>query len=523
MSSHTRAHPEDSIQAFREGGKAWRPPIPRREKWVVAVVGLILVFTGWGLGGMRVWTQVVLGLLGFLALAVTVFPGRDLSLRPAGETPWHRLRRFPVFWLGGLLLLYVICQQLNPSWEYIREGTRWRLVRLDYIGWLPSGMITPFIPMNGWRCLIWMGGAWMAVCAVWAGIQYRRSILFLLWLTVCSAALMVVVGVWVRFSGERELLGLFDSRGARSFFGSFYYANHAGAYLLIHFGFCLGLALYSWSQARVTGKKSNPGFFLVMLSLVILVGVYFTESRASILFSLGLAGMAGIVATVEMGRIGDLSRSKVVIFSILMAIVTSFGILLFSQVDLEKINRELEKVVRSVVDLSRYEEEREARDSSVEARLLFARATLDMWEERKWYGFGLGSYQYYIPVHQKNYPEIYYHPWNNRSPEWKERRGFPPDAELTRKLRYAHTDWLQGLAEMGLVGTGIVVVALLSWALLFLKRVRYWNPGVPILLGGFFFVLCYAAFEFIFWSPSVTMSFSLIPVMAYKTLKQSRR
>lgn len=516
--SPTRAHPDDRLEAFGAPAQSWRPPMPTREKLLVVVLALLVVFIGWGLGGIRIWSQVVMGSLGLLAFVVAFAPGPDLRRVPWAEQPLRRLLVFPVFWLGGLFVLYVLVQQLNPSWEYVREGTRWQLMRLEHIAWLPSGMRTPFETMSGWRCLIWVGGTWLAVCAAWAGLQFRRSAVILMWAAAGSATVMCFVGITFKLSRTRELLGFIDARGARSFFGTFYYANHAGAFLMLQLGLTLALALYSWHRGVLRGAKSNPGVFLVMLALVILTGIYFAESRASLLFSFGLCGVAAVSFLVAFGRQRQLGRGRIVLGSILIGMLTLFGVLVLGQADLERINQRVFNVARSVMDLSREEEEREFRDSSVEARLKFARPTLDMWAERKTYGFGLGSYQFYIPVHQRNYPDIYLHPWNNRSDAWKERRGFRTDIPLVRRLRFAHTDWLQSLAEVGIAGTAVLMAILLYWWGVLLRALPRWNPGVPVCVAAFIFVFVYAAFEFVFWSPSVYMAFALMPVLALKTL-----
>lgn len=516
--SETRGDPADSLEAFRQSGgraKPWRPPIPLREKLVAGLAAGILVYTGWCLGGMKLWGQVSLGLLGLVVFLVAHLPLRVGAQEIDRWAPLGRLLRFPLFWLGGVFMLYVVCQQLNPAWVYHREGSRWWLERVAHIGWLPSGVEAPLRYMNGWRCLIWMGGAWLLVCALGTAIQHRRSALFLFWVGVLNATVFSVVGIGVKLSGTRKLLGVFPNEGAWGFFGSFYYSNHAGAWMLAGLGMTLGLTLYCWVRAQRRGAKSNPGFFLLLLVFVQVGGLLFSGSRGSVLFGIALFTVFVGAGFFALARYQVWNRTAALIGILVTVIVAGFGSLVIVSSDYERVHRDILEGLQNVVSIGEMptDTERRPRLTSEQTRLLMARATMDLWEDAPVLGNGLGAYRHLIVVHQKNYDPIYVHPYT-----YNKRRN-PDGRLLTWRLRYAHSDWLQYLSEVGVVGSGLLVGVVGVWLVLFFRRWRSWTAGHLIWGGAFGVLILYAAVDFILWSPSVYFAFVLLPALTLKALR----
>ncbi len=516
--SETRGDPTDSLVAFRQSGgraKPWRQPIPLREKLVVGLAAGVLVTTGWCLGGVKLWGQVSLGLLGLAVFLVAQMPLRIGVQELDRWEPLKRLVRFPVFWLGGLFMLYVACQQLNPAWVYHREGSRWWLERVAHIGWLPSGVEAPLRYMNGWRCLIWMGGAWLLVCALATAIQHRRSALFLCWVAVLNATVFAVVGIGFKLSGTRKLLGFVPNEGARSFFGSFYYSNHAGAWLVVGLGTTLGLSLYCWIQAQRKGAKSNPGFFLLMLAFVQLSGLLFSGSRGSVLTGIVLFAVYTGAGFYALARSQVWNRTAASVGILTTVIVAVFGFLVILNSNYEKVHRDMLKGLQNVVSLGEMPlgNERRPRLTSEQTRLLMARATADLWQDAPVLGNGLGAYRHLIVIHQKKYDPIYIHPFT-----YNQRRN-PEGRVLTWRLRYAHTDWLQYLSEVGVAGSSLLVAVVGAWLVLWMRRWRNWTPGHLVWAATFGGLIFYAAVDFILWSPSVYFAFVFLPLLTLKTLR----
>jgi hypothetical protein len=102
---------------------------------LLVLVGAHLSFLPWALGTMHVWSQLVsvtLSLAGFILALIPRTHTEDYS--PDGRAyrylPARRLTAFPGFWLGLIVLLYVLIQALNPAWQYIREGDMWWMQRV---------------------------------------------------------------------------------------------------------------------------------------------------------------------------------------------------------------------------------------------------------------------------------------------------------------------------------------------------------------------------------------------------------
>ena len=74
---------------------------------------------------MRPWSQITSLILGIAGLVVALIP-RHYTPEFSGVNnfrliPWPRLMRFPIFWIGLLLLGYIAIQALNPAWAYFQS------------------------------------------------------------------------------------------------------------------------------------------------------------------------------------------------------------------------------------------------------------------------------------------------------------------------------------------------------------------------------------------------------------------
>ncbi len=125
-------------------GHKQRPPLHLQERWFLGIVLLQLVFLPWAFGTMHGWSQMVSLGFGVLGLGVALLPRRYdddalLFAAPGGRRAEDggqksnarsqefilrsrpRLLKFPVFWLGLLLLGCIALQGFNPSWVWERN------------------------------------------------------------------------------------------------------------------------------------------------------------------------------------------------------------------------------------------------------------------------------------------------------------------------------------------------------------------------------------------------------------------
>ena len=130
---------------------------------------------------LRLLVAVAAGaVLAVAAFAISLLPRTIHPEESGGNTlrlvPGRRLLRFPVFWLGLLLLGYVALQASNPVWAYITDGKYFWMMRIPGADWLPPGVRVPFEKWGPWRSFMVFGGAWLTVCAIWIGFTRRRTL-----------------------------------------------------------------------------------------------------------------------------------------------------------------------------------------------------------------------------------------------------------------------------------------------------------------------------------------------------------
>jgi O-antigen ligase len=112
-----------------------------------------------------------------------------------------------------------------------------------------------------------------------------------------------------------------------------------------------------------------------------------------------------------------------------------------------------------------------------------------MAEDRLWFGWGMASYPYVFPIYNsQDYPN--------------------PVDNLQNNYHDAHNDWLQSVAEHGLVGTAVAgLMALVPLALL-RGRPRP-SPFAGYLLAGCALIAAYAWIEFPFGNVAVVLGWWL--------------
>ena len=114
-------------------------------------------------------------------------------------------------------------------------------------------------------------------------------------------------------------------------------------------------------------------------------------------------------------------------------------------------------------------------------RATWALATEGGWGGRVWVGYGAGSYRWVSPPYQAQQPEL--------------RR----NGKLFFRAIHAHNDWLEMLAEWGIIGL-LPVLAFLGW--LGRKLLRAFRPGHPEtypLALGLILLGLHATIDLLFW------------------------
>jgi O-antigen ligase len=485
--------PQSLLDQFR--ANPIRSKLHPAEKLLLGVVAMHLVFLPWALGTMHVWSQVTSFCFGLLGFGIALRPRRHFSqgggTLPTRDAqtdrrplPVQNLIRFPLFWLGLAFLVYVLIQALNPAWEYRSAEGNWWLQEIDHVGWLPTGMRAPFAISNPWRSLMIYTDAWLLVNTLWIGFTRRRSLQVLFTVLGCNAFALAVFGLAQKALHWELIFGLWKPP-ASYFVASFIYKNHAGAYFNLLL--CLTIGLFFWYSYRSRRhlEKSSPGGVFAFFALAITVIIFFSGSRTATLL------MGAIVLFVAVYCILKKRQDKAHLPDNLPIWFPLGCIMLFVFVAIYSLD------TGTILDRL-YQAAETAAVKGTGSRQIVARATLDMARDKLACGWGAGCYRYYFPVYQVSYPEIDRDPGVGAKLYWE----------------HAHNDYLETLAEVGLVGVSLLAL-LLGCSAWLLIRARVWeNPLALFAVMGLVTTAVHSTVDFNFQNPAILLTWcALVPAI----------
>ena len=450
--------------------------------------GALLIFQPWALGGMHLWSQYIAAALALIAFIVALIPRRYTELHHAGGAlrliMWPKLLRFPFFWLGLIYFGYVLIQIYNPAWQFFRLGAGWAVMPIKHIAWLPHGVAgAPIEMMNGWRTLLIQITPWLLVCALWVGITRRKSIRILLTLIAVSGTVLALAVLLQRLTGTKKILWLWDAP-ASYFAGTFIYKNHAGAFFVLIIATCLGLAWWHMVRAERELRKSHPGMIYVFMSLLVFTSLAFTYARAATMLGalLLLLAAIGFVIRLFFRKSGG---PPPIVSALTTLIGAGFLALCIVSFNTDSVWKKFERLTE------------EDAHSSITQRQLSARATFDMAQTSLTYGHGAGSFRYVFPKFQQQYPDIL-HPryFHKKSGEYRY-------AKQRLFYEYAHNDYVQLLAENGLVGVFLLGSTLIVIVIAVWQNFVWRQPALLLLLAGPALVAINAWTDFPMHNPAI--------------------
>ena len=453
---------------------------------MLAWVTLHLCFLPWALGTMHVWSQCVslgLALIGFVVAArPRTYEATHTSGDPVTVRPLRRLLRFPLFWAGLLLLLYVVIQGLNPAWRYRINATYWWLEPIEYLRWLPSGMDVPFATAGPWRSLLVGASLWLTVCTVWIGFMRRLTFRLLLTFLVVNGVLLSLLGLAQQLTHATGIFWLVPVR-SQSFVSTFIYRNHTGAYLNLILALGAGLAWWYFTRGNRRMDKSSPAGVFTFAAVIVGLMVLFTFSRGAILLLLTFSILAGLAFLWTQLRQPAHERSSAVIVGLLIVLAGFIGTGLFS-LKAENIWKRFEGMIADPV-------------ASANDRTQAHAAAGEMFAASPIFGWGAGCFRFGFPLHVYRHPDIYYSGTSQRK-YWE----------------HAHNDLLEYPIEFGVVGS-LLLAAPLGWLGYTLLRRRCWrNPLALLAALGCLLTLVHARMEFVFQNPAILITWTVLLLAA---------
>lgn len=457
--------------------------------------GLLLALYGASAEGAAPWTYRWLDYVCFPAFALmgsaiaAFLLSRDLISRPAVELRRELFRSVP-FWAGVALFTYFVVQDLNAWGIVVDREAFWAkqgLPGIDvgkfdirpqpYLSWLPSGLNAPFSaaetsqpPMNAWRQMMVLGAPWLLFCALHAGLRRRRGYVTLGWITVLMACAVGAFGFLNQHSSG-TILGYPIPYNTRCF-GPFISRNHAGVYLYLHAALALALTFWHIRRAGDNALRGGPHLVAAFVTFGLALLATLTSSTAAALAVLALFALA-LPTVYYFGFTGSRgSRRQILIVTGATMFFTASLILIIA--DLKPIVERFQKKAASY------------QLDGTDDRAPLRRATWSLisdagWTGRAWVGYGAGSYRWISPPYQAQQKEL------------------QRDGKLFYRAIHAHNDWLEMLAEWGIVGL-LAVFAGLFW--LGRRLVRAFHGGhpetVPLALV-LILLAAHATVDLLFW------------------------
>ncbi|MFU8847801.1 MAG: O-antigen ligase family protein [Opitutales bacterium] len=456
-----------------------KPKISLREQAVALTGALTLAYTAWGFGGVIAWSLHVMLAGGLATFALAVLPLPQRVSQASGLSPQlASFLRTPALYFAAAFLLYLAIAAWNPAWQIASDERGWWLesVTPPLAVWLPTSVAAPYEPMNAWRIFNMHLAAFSLAFGFYFGLSSRRSAQCVLWFFLINVALMAAVAIAQKYTGAEEVLWSLPSENPQ-FWGSFFYRNQGAAFL--NWGIVIAGALYFYhsGRAREQGRSGGPHFLAFCLIGLIAASVGLALSRGGILFAAIL--VAAFLLLVLLDYLRTAFRSPPALFlplSLILATLLVLGLYqTYRSIDWQAVEQRFGDIEATIEDADR------------DARVLSSKLTWFMAKDAIWTGWGAGSFRYAFPMYQQELPELFYQ-YHHRKKGWMGRKFY----------RYAHNDILQFLAEYGIVGCSLLLLAIFSFLL---SGLRFQLSSLWLLLG----LACamgHAFLDFIFHSPS---------------------
>lgn len=410
------------------------------------VLGFLLAYTTWAWAGLRPsfhWVGV--GAAVVLLVGVVFFSGRALV-------------RDPLFYAGLAFLGLLAIQWANAG--------RVQYFDVGYQKWMYTAPRWPHWPFafareDARQMLTWFLPAWVIVWTFRAHRWTRREARGFLFFLAYNAGVLAIFGLVQMASGTEAMYWVRPLKG--HFFASFPYGNHVGPFFVLAGALSGGLLLAEVLDKRnpATAFAANRVFrkgrvaALLATVLLCLAAAILGLSRTGIIltvvllvFGAGYSWKRGWGLLTPAGRVNAVALA--------LGGLTLLGFVVMG-VGEKGIRKEISlKTMPSTMNAGLDERI----DWELGGRPRFVRAALSIWWDRPWFGWGGWGFKYRVADHvpQELWVRLEKGGWAN-----------------------VHVDFLQFLAEFGVVGVGLMLCALVAlaadWWRLRAPRGALWTMG----------------------------------------------
>jgi len=447
------------------------PTTPRVDALEIAVAAHVTAFllgVSWAFGGNADWVRTPIGLWGSLGIVLTLVivarrrrsPGMSQTLR----------------WAWPVIALNVIvgASCLTAGCRFIAYGQQTFMMPVKLPLWIPSSAQ----PALSLRSLWLFDGIYFSCLNVALAVGTRSTLRRILAVLVANALALSVFGTIQKLVGSTGIYFGSITTPHPQFFASFVYDNHWGAFLVIMTAACVGLVLRYAHRSQSGGFFHGPALAGAVAGVLMAITVPLSGSRACT----ALLGLLAVAATIQgIPRISRALGASGVGPSGAFAAMALAGIVAAAAVWL----------VAGDVILARTSKTRDQLSVMLTHHGIGSRAVLyhDTWRmarQRVLFGWGMGSYPTIFVIFNSQESKV---------------------DHLPVIYHDAHSDWLQSVAEIGLVGTALIGTAVALPASVIWRRKM--SPIPYFLLCGCLLVAAYAWIEFPFGNLAVILSWWL--------------
>lgn len=471
-------------------GHADRPHPLRALEWVTLFhVASLIIATTWAFGGQADVVRTPLAWWASLGAVITLVAVSQPAARRAGQL--HAVRwLWPLAAFNALVLL----AGLNPS---LREITFEGETLLAHVGsrpWFPSSAR----PALGARELWLFDAIWISTFNLALVIRQRRALRGLLLVVAANALALAVFGTLQKLAHAKGIF--FDAVKSPQprFFASFVYHNHWGAFAVLMMAACIGLTWHFSRRIEARDLLHSPIVSGWVALLLLAATVPLSGSRSCSLLALLLLTLVGahLVWRVVAARRRQRASAAAPVAGIVAALALVVGGAWF--LGRETITARLATTRHQVSEMREL--------GGIGDRALLYHNTWRMARDKLWFGWGMHSY-----------PHVFFRLYNTRE---------SPVDRLPVYYHDAHSDWLQSLAEHGVIGSALLALCALL-PLASLRHTAGLGPLAGYLFAGCLLILLYAWIEFPFGNLAVvltwwTLFFAAVQLVRLRTHEPHR-
>jgi O-antigen ligase len=446
----------------------------RRELAVAAHLIIYIVAVSWAFGGNADWVRTPISILGSLGILLTLYlvsarSSREQIVRTAILWSW------PILALNALVAISCLTPGLKPL--SFRGET---LVMPVAVAWWKPSTTNPELSL---RALWLFDGIYFSCLNLALAVGRRKTVRIVLAAAVGNALTLSIFGTVQKLVGSTGIYFGAVKSPQTMFFASFVYDNHWGAFIILMLGGCSGLVLRYAYGSHGEGFFRGPAFTGFIAAVVLGISIPLSGSRACT-FLLCILVLVALVRGIPMvsGALlfsGANRTSAFVGMAVAGGLVASGAWMVAGDVMQARAQKTREQVSTMWAQ------------GGIGSRSVLYNDTWRMARDRFYFGWGMGSFPTVFSFYNTQESKI------DRIPV---------------VYHDAHSDWLQSVAELGLVGTALIGASVAIPALT-VRRIKV-PPISYFLLLGCALTAAYAWIEFPFGNVAVVLSWWLCFICA---------